>query len=253
MQASAREQSRTVRRLRRLATAATNLAGAATTQAVLQVACVEACVIQEADGAIARWWMGDGSVVSAEAGQVDRELAETAFVSVTNRRPARGRGWVAYPLPSSDPWQHAALVVFVGDDFSTDEELVLSSLASLIPVAFERALGTEAAVRARGPAAGRGRSVSRRADRPPARDGAVTIGQPGGLRAVRLGSDETSWVRSEALRPPMIGSGRHRTAGRFGREPGRCRWTASTSRCPGAPMPAISPSDDDTVLWPGWT
>src|SRR6202022_2799946 len=62
MQAAAREQSRAVRRLRRLATAATNLAGAASTEAVLRVACIEACVIQEADGAIARWWMADGSV-----------------------------------------------------------------------------------------------------------------------------------------------------------------------------------------------
>ena len=92
MQASAREQSRAVRRLRRLATAATNLAGAASPEAVLRVACVESCVIQEADGAIARWWMADGSVVSAQTGEVDLDVAETAFDAVANRRTARGRG-----------------------------------------------------------------------------------------------------------------------------------------------------------------
>ncbi len=249
MQASAREQSRTVRRLRRLATAATTLAGAATTQAVLQVACVEACVIQEADGAITRWWMGDGSVVSAEAGQVDRELAETAFVSVTNRRPARGRGWVAYPLPSSDPWQQAALVVFIGDDFSTDEELVLSSLASLIPVAFERALGTEAAVvhEARLRAVVDSSPVALIGLRP---DGAVTSANPAAFELFGWGSDQKSWVLSEALRPPMIdladtvrlaGSAVNRTLSVDGLD-------LSVS---GAPMPAISPSDDDTVLMAG--
>ena len=146
MQASAREQSRAVRRLRRLATAATNLAGAATTAEVLRVACVEACVIQEADGAIAQWWMADGTQVTAHTGEIDFDRAEAAFSAVANHRPARGRGWVAHPLPSSDPWQHAALVVFVEADLSADEELVLSSLASLVPVAFERALGTEAVV-----------------------------------------------------------------------------------------------------------
>jgi signal transduction histidine kinase len=146
MQASAREQSRTVRRLRRLATAATNLAGAATTQSVLEIACLEACVIHEADGAIARWAKGDGSMVEAQAGEVNLEEAEVAFAAVANRRSGRGPGWVAYPLPHTDPWQQAALVVFVGLDFEADEELVLSSLASLVPIAFERALGTEAAL-----------------------------------------------------------------------------------------------------------
>jgi PAS domain S-box-containing protein len=146
MQASVREQGRTVRRLRRLAAAATNLAGADTPQAVLDIACVEACVIHEADGAVARWAKGDGTLVTASSGQVDLAVAETAFDAVASRRAARGAGWVAYPLPNSDPWQQAALVVFVGDEFAADEELVLSSLASLIPVAFERALGTEAAL-----------------------------------------------------------------------------------------------------------
>jgi len=145
MRASAREQTRTVRRLRRLATAATNLAGAATTQAVLNIACIEACVIHEADGAIARWALPDGSVVAARAGEVKDELAEAAFSAVSAGRSGRGRGWVAYPLPHTDPCHDAALVVFV-DNLSSDEELVLSSLASLIPVAFERALGTEIAL-----------------------------------------------------------------------------------------------------------
>lgn len=147
MQASAREQSRTVRRLRRLAAAATNLAGAATPQAVLDTACVEACVIHEAGGAMARWSKADGSMVCAQAGKVDPDRASSAFESVVGGRVNRGRGWIAYPLPNTDPWQHGALVVFVDDALAGEEEPVLSSLASLIPVAFERALGTETALK----------------------------------------------------------------------------------------------------------
>ncbi len=147
MQASAREQNRTVRRLRRLAAAATNLAGAATPQAVLNTACMEACVIHEAGGAMARWSKADGSTVQAQAGEVNLDVADAAFDSVTGGRVSRGRGWIAYPLPNTDPWQHGALVVFVDEVLAGEEEPVLSSLASLIPVAFERALGTETALK----------------------------------------------------------------------------------------------------------
>lgn len=147
MQASAREQTRTVRRLRRLAAAATNLAGAATPQAVLDTACMEACVIHDAAGAVAVWSKADGSTVVGQAGEVDMGTAQGAFESAASGRMSRGRGWIAYPLPNTDPWQHAALVVFVGGEFAGEEEPVLSSLASLIPVAFERALGTETALK----------------------------------------------------------------------------------------------------------
>ncbi|MDE3206502.1 MAG: response regulator [Acidobacteriota bacterium] len=147
MEAAAREQSRTVRRLRRLAAAATNLAGAATTQAVLDTACLEACAIHDAQGAMARWSKADGSTVAASSGQVDRSAAERAFEAVTSGQVARGEGWIAYPLPNTDPWQHGALVVFVSDDMPGEDEPVLSSLASLIPIAFERALGTETALK----------------------------------------------------------------------------------------------------------
>jgi signal transduction histidine kinase/CheY-like chemotaxis protein len=249
MQASAREQSRAVRRLRRLATAATNLAGAATTEAVLRVACIEACVIQEADGAIAQWWMADGSVVTAQTGEVDRDLAETAFGAVTNRRTARGRGWIAHPLPSSDPWQHAALVVFVGTDLSTDEELVLSSLASLIPVAFERALGTEAVVvhEARLRAVVEASPVALIGVRP---DGVVTLANRAALELFDWVADPNEWALTEPVRPAMLdlaesvrarGSVINRTVSLDGLD-------LSLS---GAPMPATSPSDDHTVLIAG--
>jgi PAS domain S-box-containing protein len=147
MQAAAREQGRAVRRLRRLATAATNLAGAATPQSVLETACVEACLIHEADGAVASWVKADGTRVIGRAGEVDVAVADSALEAVSSGRSHRGRGWIAYPLPNTDPWQHAGLVVFIGEEFTREEELVLSSLASLIPVAFERALGTEAALK----------------------------------------------------------------------------------------------------------
>lgn len=147
MQLRALEQSRSVHRLRRLASAATNLAGAATPQGVLETACRDACVIQEAEGAIARWYRADGSVVEARAGAIDDTLVEVAFDSVATDRIGRGRRWIAYPLPSTDPWQRGALTVFVDHDLAGYEEPVLSSLASLIPVAFERAIGTETAVK----------------------------------------------------------------------------------------------------------
>jgi two-component system cell cycle sensor histidine kinase/response regulator CckA len=89
----------------------------------------------------------DGSSVVAHAGEVDLAQAEIAFDSVSSGRVSRDRGWIAYPLPNSDPWQHAALVVFLEDELAGEEEPVLSSLASLIPVAFERALGTETALK----------------------------------------------------------------------------------------------------------
>jgi signal transduction histidine kinase/CheY-like chemotaxis protein len=203
MQSAARDQSRAVRRLRRLATAATNLAGAATTEAVLRVACVEACVIQEADGAIARWWMADGTEVSAHTGEVDWDLAETAFAAVTNRRAARGRGWMAQPLPSSDPWQHAALVVFVANELSIDEELVLSSLASLVPVAFERAVGTQTVVlhEARLRAVVETSPIALIGIRT---DGVVTLANRAALDLFHWVGEPTEWALTDSLRPPVM-------------------------------------------------
>jgi two-component system, cell cycle sensor histidine kinase and response regulator CckA len=249
MQASVRDQSRTVRRLRRLATAATNLAGAATTQSVLDIACVEACVIQEADGAIAKWSMSDGTVVSSQAGQVRPDLAEAAFEAVANRRAGRGRGWVAYPLPSSDPWQQAALVVFVGDDFSTDEELVLSSLASLIPVAFERALGTEAALTHEA----RLRAV---VDTSPIaliglqKDGTVTMANRAAQELFGWGTDPLTWIVGGSLRPPITDLVNEvlRTAAVVNHPLEIDERDLSLS---GAPMPTVSPSDPPSVLIAG--
>jgi PAS domain S-box-containing protein len=145
MQDSVREQARAVRRLRRLATAATHLAGAATTQDVLDVACVEACVIHEANGAMARWVRPGGSVVVSRSGEVDEAVWVQAIAAAGDGQSDHGRGWVGYPLAGAAPASSGVLVVFV-DELSEDEELVLISLASLVPVAFERALETEAAL-----------------------------------------------------------------------------------------------------------
>jgi signal transduction histidine kinase len=249
MKASVRDQSRTVRRLRRLATAATNLAGAATTQAVLDIACVEACVIQEADGAIARWSMADGTVVSASAGQIHLAEAEAAFDSVANRRAGRGRGWLAYPLPSSDPWQQAALVVFVGEDFSADEELVLSSLASLIPVAFERALGTEATLRHET----RLRAVVEAS--PVAliglqADNTVTMANKAALDLLGWGTDEDEWLPPEGLIRPLAElTETVLSTGSVVNLP--VSFDSRDLSLSGAPMPAISSDDKLSVLVAG--
>ena len=145
-QAAADEQARAVRRLRRLATAGARLAGAATSREVLEVACAEARALQQAEGAAARWWTADGRVVEAMSGRVDEKLAETAFEASAGGRVARGRDWTAYPLLPSHPRRRAALVVFRAQPAPRDDELALSSLASLVPVAFERAVGTGAAL-----------------------------------------------------------------------------------------------------------
>jgi signal transduction histidine kinase/CheY-like chemotaxis protein len=213
------------------------------------VACIESCVIQEADGAIARWWMADGSVVSAQTGEIDPDLAEIAFESVANRRTARGRGWVAHPLPTSDPWQQAALVVFVGTDLATDEELVLSSLASLIPVAFERALQTEAVVihEARLRAVVEASPVALIGLRP---DGTVTLANRAALDLFRWVTDPAEWALDEPIRPTILdlavqvresGNVVNRTFSMEGLD-------LSIS---GAPLPATSPADEQTVLVAG--
>ncbi len=145
-QAAADEQARAVRRLRRLATAGARLAGAATSREVLQVACAEARALQQAEGAAARWWTADGRVVEAMCGRVDEKLAEIAFEASAGGRVARGRDWTAYPLLPSHPRRRAALVVFRAKPAPRDDELALSSLASLVPVAFERAVGTGTAL-----------------------------------------------------------------------------------------------------------
>jgi signal transduction histidine kinase len=250
MQAAAREQTRAARRLRRLATAATNLAGAAGTEAVLRIACVEACLIQEADGAIARWWRADGSLVSAQTGEVDLARGEKAFAAVANERAARGRGWIAHSLPTSDPWQRAALVVFLGKELSEDEELVLTSLVSLVPVAFERALGTEAvvahdsrlrAVVEASPVA----LIGVRSD-----DGAVGLANRAALALFGWGPDPEGWVLGEPLRPDVLelaqavqssGAVVTRTASIAG-------YDLSLS---GAPLPPTAGPDDHTVLIAG--
>ena len=145
-QAASDEQARAVRRLRRLATAGARLAGAATSREVLQVACAEARALQRAEGAAARWWTADGQVVEAMNGRVDERLAEIAFEASAGGRVARGRDWAAYPLLPSHPRRRAALVVFRAKPAPRDDELALSSLASLVPVAFERAVGTGTAL-----------------------------------------------------------------------------------------------------------
>jgi PAS domain-containing protein len=245
-----REQSRTVSRLRRLATAATNLAGAATTPAVLDIACTEACTFHEANGAIARWSMADDSVMSASAGQIDRPDAEAAFESVANCRAGRGDGWVAYPLPTSDPLHRAALVVFVSEDFSSDDELVLASLASLIPVAFERALGTEAALRNET----RLRAVVEAS--PVAliglqADSTVTMANRVARELLGWGIDEAEWLLPEGLQEPLAQLiGPVLRTGSVVNLP--VSFDSRNLSLSGAPMPAISDDDMPSIVVAAW-
>jgi signal transduction histidine kinase/CheY-like chemotaxis protein len=144
--ASGQHQARTARRLRRLASGAANLAGAATPSEVLRVACVEICVILDGDAAAARWSTVGGGDIDVVLGSPDPALLEAALEGPTGHRAQRGEGWIAAPLPCTDPGEVGALVLFPGGDLSVDDETMLSSLASMVPVAFERARSTEAAV-----------------------------------------------------------------------------------------------------------
>src|SRR5262249_46719173 len=182
-------------------------------------------------------------------GGVGVALAEAAFESVANRRTAGGHGWVAHPLPTSDPWQQAALVVFVGTDLATDEELVLSSLASLIPVAFERALQTEAVVmhEARLRAVIEASPVALIGLRP---DGTVTLANRAALDLFRWVTDPAEWALDEPIRPTILDLAAQ------GRESGNVvNRTFSMEgldlSMSGAPLPATSPADEQTVLVAG--
>ena len=156
---------------------------------------------------------------------------------------------MAYPLPSSDPWQHAALVVFVREDFSADEELVLSSLASLIPVAFERALGTEAALAHEA----RLRAVVEAS--PVALiglegDGTVTMANRAALQLFGWADGPSEWVLEGPLREPLAGM--MEAVLLSGSVVNRaCTIDSRDISLSGAPMPALTLSDHPTVLVAG--
>jgi signal transduction histidine kinase len=156
---------------------------------------------------------------------------------------------VAHPLPSSDPWQHAALVVFVVNDLATDEELVLSSLASLIPVAFERALGTETVVmhEARLRAVVEASPVALIGVRP---DGAVTLANRAAQLLFQWVTDPTEWALTESIGPAILDLAAtvRQTGAVVNRTLSVDDFDLSVS---GAPLPATSPADEQTVLVAG--
>ena len=144
--ASANRQARAAHRLRRLAAATANLAGAATPEEVLQVACVEICIVLDADAAAARWCSAGQPDLDAVAGSPQAEVVEEALTAAIDHGTGRGPGWIAQPLPCADASSRAALAVLSGGPFSPEEETMLASLAAMVPVAFERALSTAAAL-----------------------------------------------------------------------------------------------------------
>jgi two-component system cell cycle sensor histidine kinase/response regulator CckA len=140
------EQARAARRLRRLAAAAANLAGATTPEEVLRTACVEVCIVLDADAAAATWRQEATSPIEVAVGLAGAGAAASALESAIGGVATRGHGWISSTLPSSDPRHRAALAVFSSKQMSVDDELLLTSLASMVPVAFERALNTEKAL-----------------------------------------------------------------------------------------------------------
>ncbi len=144
--AAGHQQARAARRLRRLAAAAANLAGADTPAEVLRLACVEICIVLDGDAAAARWSLNNAPDIEASVGVSDPSLAAGALEAAMYGASTRGPGWIAASLPCADPQQSAALAVFSDKHISADDELLLTSLASMVPVAFERAMNTEQAL-----------------------------------------------------------------------------------------------------------
>jgi two-component system, cell cycle sensor histidine kinase and response regulator CckA len=139
--------------------------------------------------------------------------------------------------------------VFVVNDLATDEELVLSSLASLIPVAFERALGTETVVmhEARLRAVVEASPVALIGVRP---DGAVTLANRAAQLLFQWVTDPTEWALTESIRPAILdlAASVRQTGTVVNRTLSVDGFDLSVS---GAPLPATSPSDEQTVLVAG--
>jgi PAS domain S-box-containing protein len=145
----AQAQARTADRLKRLAAAATGIARADSLQEVLDVAAADACRIFEAQGAMVRWRLAGGSEVAARSGSVPRSARAATAVrnaaAVSSTAAGRnGRRWVVQPLALSGQGQLGVVAVAAGGELSSDDQMVLSSLCSLISVAGQRALANEA-------------------------------------------------------------------------------------------------------------
>lgn len=143
---AARDHARTARWLRRIGSVAAGLAGAVTPQEVLEAACVEACTVHDADGAVIRWTLAGGRELRSSVGDVDPSVAAAALETARSEGPTSAEGWIAWPLQCSRSDESATLVLFLDRKTEPEEEISLRSLASLIPIAFERALGTEIAL-----------------------------------------------------------------------------------------------------------
>lgn len=141
-----RQQTRAARRLRRLASAAANLAGADTPAEVLRLACLETCIILDGDAAAARWEADGASDIEVCIGVSDSGAVDTALAAATYRTSAHGEGWVAASLPFTEAGHRGSVAVFSHKEMSADDELLLTSLASMVPVAFERAMHTQEAL-----------------------------------------------------------------------------------------------------------
>jgi signal transduction histidine kinase/CheY-like chemotaxis protein len=144
--AAGSQQARTARRLRRLASGAANLAGAVTPAEVLRVACVEICIILDGDAAAARWSTAGTADIDVVVGTPELTIVDAALGAAMKGEAPRGQGWIAAPLPCTDPLQRGGLAVLSHRELSVDDETMLASLAAMVPVAFERARSTEAAV-----------------------------------------------------------------------------------------------------------
>ena len=142
-------------------------------------------------------------------------------------------------------------MVFSGTDLALPmRSWALSSLASLIPVAFERALQTEAVVmhEARLRAVVEGSPVALIGLRP---DGGVSLANRAALDLFQWATDPAEWALDEPIRPAML------DLAASVRETGATRVNRTLSvegldlTISGAPLPATSPADEGTVLVAG--
>ena len=136
----ARSQATLAEGMRRLGSVAAAVAGAVTSDAVLSIACTDACAIFDAEAVAARWAFGvPAQAIVGDADPIGAEAALDAALAGQSDQP----GWVTSVMSRADG-QRGAIVVRSSQGLSNEHQLMLTSLAAVLPVALERTTTTEA-------------------------------------------------------------------------------------------------------------
>jgi two-component system, cell cycle sensor histidine kinase and response regulator CckA len=138
--AQARSQATLAEGMRRLGSVAAAVAGAVTSDAVLRTACTDACAIFDAEAVAACW--GSSPPAKAVVGAADPTDADAALDAALTGQ-SDPPGWVTAVMSRADG-QRGAIGVRSTAGLSNDEQLMLTYLAAVLPVALERTATTQA-------------------------------------------------------------------------------------------------------------